>query len=171
MQNSFVTNLLKHIKREDDSDFDFDTKSLSSEAEVQSCLDSGECSAILNYSYEEHSSGRMLAQDSVVDLPILDDPALACTLPQYGQAFLQSLHILFYWFIGIFFYFIVFAYLFTGCKKYKKPLKTDAKSSQLYVEEDTSLDLFAKPEEDVVYSAVRKSNQLITCTCDRNNPC
>ena len=129
MQNSFVTNLLKHIKREDDSDFDFDTKSLSSEAEVESCLDSGECSAILCYNHEEeHNSGRMLAQDSVVDLPILDDPALACTLPQYGQAFVQSLNLFFYWFIGIFFYFIVFAYLFTGCKKYKKPLKSDARS-------------------------------------------
>ena len=105
-----------------------------------------------------------------IDLPILDDPALACTLPQYGQVVIQSVYVFASWLAGCFAYFVIFALLITRFEKCNKPERADIRTTPLSVSNPNSIGLFEPPEEDIVYAGIRKSNQLLTCSFAKNNP-
>ena len=104
------------------------------------------------------TSRRQLSNNEVVSLPILDDPVLTGTLPQYGQAVLQAYIVFAYWFVGIFAYFVLFTLFITGFEKFAKPIRADVRTTSLNLQNKEQLDLFEKPEEDIVYAGIRKSN-------------
>ena len=109
------------------------------------------------------------AVDSVA-LPILDDPVLNCSLPSYNKLLMQSYFILLCWFacpLGLFI--LAGIILFRG-EKFQKPVRTDARISALATNQPSAIELFAPPEEDLIYAGIRKGNQLMTCNFARNNP-
>ena len=106
----------------------------------------------------------------VIPLPILDDPVLSCTLPQYGQEVIQSFVVTGFWIVGVFAYFALFALFVTRAEKFEKPERADVRNSELILTNKQSVELFTPPEEDLVYGGIRKSNQVFTCSWGRNNP-
>lgn len=145
-----------------DPEFSFELISYSEEKEITRCLDDGSCTVALDYSSTDNqpsfSSGRSLMGTERVALPILDDPVLSATIPQYGQAVLQSFIVCAFWIVGVFGMFVLFALFVTGFEKFAKPVRADVRTLALSVQNKESLDLFEKPEEDIVYAGIRKSN-------------
>ena len=170
MQNFFLFNLLGHLERKD-RDLVFELVNYNSEEEIQACLADGTCLATLDYSgWTSRRVSRALAVTESIALPVLDDPVLNCTLPQYGFALMSAVYSAAFWVCGVLGYFIIFIIFITRAEKFQKPIRADIRTSELKLNNTDSVDLFAEPEEDVVYGAIRKGNQIMTCGYDRNNP-
>ena len=106
----------------------------------------------------------------MIELPILDDSVLSITLPQYGQAMIQTVVVAAFWFVGVFAYFVIFALFITSMEKFKKPVRADVRTTPLKASSKEAVALFAPPEEDVVYAGIRKANQVLICGYSRNSP-
>ena len=96
--------------------------------QITDCLKNGTCLASLSYQDGDTSN---YAQS--VELPILDDPLLSCTIPQYGQAVMQSVFVTAFWFTGVFAYLVIFALLVTRFEKCNKPIRADVRTTALLV--------------------------------------
>jgi len=75
-----------------------------------------------------------------------------------------------FWVVGVLAYFVIFGLFFTKAEKFAKPVRADVRTTALSLANQDSIELFAPPEEDVVYAGIRKSNQLVTCSWGRDNP-
>lgn len=75
-----------------------------------------------------------------------------------------------FWFVGVFAYFVIFLLFLTSNEKVKKPIRADVRTTPLSMSNKESVDLFAPPEEDIVYVGIRRANQVFTCGYSRNSP-
>ena len=146
LQNNFLANFLGHLEKIDNQ-FSFELQSFSSEVDLVNCLATGSCLASLDYSYKGKiqsdlrrrlDSGTEILQSStgaeVLPLPILDDPVLSVTMPQYGQAFIQSVVVFAFWVVGIYGLFVLFFLLVTSPEKFSKPERADVRTTPLMIQ-------------------------------------
>ena len=142
-----------------DEKFSFELVSYDDHAQISSCLTDGSCLAAIDYNYlDTLGSNSLTSTTDLFRLPILDDPVLTITLPQYGQAMVQSILVASYWFVGVFAYFVIFILFITSREKFRKPIRADIRTTPLSIKNRQSVALFAPPEEDVVYAGIRKAN-------------
>ena len=130
MQNAFISNLFTQFEESEDG-FSYELVEKASETEIRACLTDGSCMAAANYG-ELYVQENQEGYDSI-SLPILDDPVLSVTLPQYGQVVGQSIYVVVQWLAGCFAYFVIFALLITRCEKCKKPERADIRTTPLSV--------------------------------------
>ena len=78
-------------------------------------------------------------------------------MPKYDQAITQTIVVVAYW-IAIFAFFVISALYVAKAEKFAKPVRADVRTTPLSAIDKDSIELFAKPEEDIVYAAIRKSN-------------
>ena len=150
LQNDFIYNMLSHLP-----DVEFELFKCQKQEEIAKCLNNGTCSASLDYGVSLPEKQFSSAYN--ISLPILDDPALSVTMPKYDQAITQTIVVVAYW-IAIFAFFVISALYVAKAEKFAKPVRADVRTTPLSVIDKDSIEIFTKPEEDIVYAAIRKSN-------------
>ncbi len=67
-----------------------------------------------------------------ISLPILDDPALSCTLPKYDQVITQTIVVVAFWAV-VFAFFVILAFYVAKAEKFAKPVRADVRTTALSV--------------------------------------
>lgn len=63
-------------------------------------------------------------------------------MPQYGQAFMQSLVVFAFWVVGIYGLFVLFFLLVTSPEKFAKPERADVRLTPLTIQSKSAIELF-----------------------------
>ena len=138
MQNSFLANMLGELSTSD-PDFAFELVDYNSEEQIEMCLTQGTCAASLDYSDTDagfDGTHQFLSDVDSVALPILDDPALVCTLPQYDYAMKSTLMVAAFWVVGVYAFFVIFALFVSRLTKLEKPFRADARTTSAIIDQD-----------------------------------
>ena len=123
---------------ESDPTFEYELVRYSEPEEITTCLSEGSCLVSLDYGANQNllePQQRRLTSEQVESIPlkILDDPVLNITLPQYGQVITQTVIVALFWLVACFTLFVLFALYITRLEKFQKPVRTDARTTELNV--------------------------------------